>query len=206
MPSYSREQWYEFNRLRYPTAQYNTNKYPYDEGKGRCGSTAVAILLEYYSRTVDSNFIPPLLRDETGTKLTNYLHPLIEDKVSENYGRFDNIIMNATPPEVREGLQWYLDGILKSYLNSIGYENYDAYLSEFNFQKLKQLINLDIPIILGTSNHPDFHNHFVVACGWGIWQEKLGGLSNWTIVNDGWGNNNRLTDDRYFDSMIYISP
>ena len=58
--------------------------------------------------------------------------------------------------------------------------------SPFTFNTVKQAINSNRPLIIGTHLHPDYGNHCIIAHGY--FQSRVDG--NYIIINDGARHNN----------------
>lgn len=75
--------------------------------------------------------------------------------------------------------------------------------TSFSFSRVKTQINRSRPIIIGTTNHPTFGDHWII--GHGYFTSPVDG--NYVIVNNGWGNNNVWIEPSttYLDGTIHFT-
>ena len=76
-------------------------------------------------------------------------------------------------------------------------------ITSFSFSRVKTQINRSRPIIIGTTNHPTFGDHWII--GHGYFTSPVDG--NYVIVNNGWGNNNVWIEPSttYLDGTIHFT-
>ncbi|AAM04703.1 hypothetical protein [Methanosarcina acetivorans] len=149
-----------------------------------CGPIAAGITLIYFDDYHDDDFVA------TGYENQNDLLDLIIDNYIDNSGAYS----------------WELRDGLNSYIADRNLANeYSAYSTSFDYNKLMSLINADKPIDVLTNNHPTFDDHWVIAHGYYILTVPYVDPQYYIIVNNGWGANgvNVLMDD-YLVSQVWI--
>lgn len=79
---------------------------------------------------------------------------------------------------------------------------YNSSLSVSFARELEDILN-SRPIIIGTTNHPTFGDHWII--GHGYFTSPVDG--NYVIVNNGWGNNNVWIEPSttYLDGTIHFT-
>ena len=146
---------------------------------GNCGSIASAICMRYYYDYVSTNYV-----DASNTSM-NSLITLMQIYVGTG-GTYYYQLVNG----------------LNNYFNDRGVSNTAYKGSPYSFSRVKSSINANRPIIVGTSNHPTFGNHWIIAHGY-----YQGDYSNdYIIVNNGWGSNSVWVQSSttYFDGTVYF--
>ena len=86
----------------------------------------------------------------------------------------------------------------------IGLQNSFFAIADSNLStlKLKNSIQNNYPVLVGTTNHPTFNNHWLIAYGYHI----ISGL-HYFEMNDGWGKNDVFAsaqESHYGAGMVYI--
>lgn len=96
-----------------------------------------------------------------------------------------------------------LDNGLDNYFNARNVNNSANAITSFSFSRVKTQINRSRPIIIGTTNHPTFGDHWII--GHGYFTSPVDG--NYVIVNNGWGNNNVWIEPSttYLDGTIHFT-
>ncbi|WML36193.1 hypothetical protein [Clostridium sp. OS1-26] len=160
------------------------------------------MMLDYYDRYYNNNFIPSDLESPTGRALIDY------------------IVANYIPTNSSSGAQ--LTG-LQNYVNArnVGYTvdqtplKYDPISGYYTFDPTiaANSINSDKPFIVQLTNDSvskdgslKFGNHEVAAYGYATVQYDTNSSPNYmyTIVNDGWGHTSVWIDKRYQTYLTYI--
>lgn len=146
---------------------------------GHCGSIASAISMRYYYDYVNTDYVP------SNSISQNSLIALMQQYVGSGGTTYSNMVNG-----------------LNNYFNTRPISNSANSTSSFSFSKVKTQINNNRPIIIGTSNHPTFGNHWVI--GHGYFTSTVDG--NYVIVNNGWGDNNVWIEPstQYLDGTIYF--
>lgn len=150
---------------------------------GHCGSIASAITMRYYYDYVSSNYVNSAEISE------NSLISLMQKYVGYGATRYSDL---------KNGLN--------SYFRYRGVNNSAISLDYFSYSKLMNRININRPVIVGTSNDSKFGNHWIVAHGYAEINYGAVENSNYIIVNDGWENNDVWVDIKSasFDGLIYF--
>lgn len=180
LPSFS-EGVYEEKKLKHDTMAYNYNP------DGRCGAVAVAILLRYFNDYVNSYYIRSSHETSDGKKLINYL--------VDNY-----LGTGTTYNELKKGLNSYLSdlNILYRFRPLQGKNSMDV------FNKIREYIKNDRPVIVGLTGSDTYGDHWVVGTGYTIVYNKTLGFINIVKINDGWGNRDVNINLYYVDGCQYI--
>ncbi len=147
---------------------------------GHCGSIASAICMRYYYDYVSTNYVP------SGSIGQNALIALMQQYVGSGGTTYSN-----------------LDNGLDNYFNARNVNNSANAITSFSFSRVKTQINRSRPIIIGTTNHPTFGDHWII--GHGYFTSPVDG--NYVIVNNGWGNNNVWIEPSttYLDGTIHFT-
>lgn len=169
-----------------PNYSYNPN--------GICGSTAAAMLLMYFDKRDNNNYVPANLESSDGVKLIKTLMPLID---GTNPGSGYNELVNG----------------LNNYLSRNGFSRTSYKRSDFS-------LNLNYgPAILGLTRHPKYKEHWTVAYGYKEYNNimpysnvsSLNAYANgqnsyyvFYLVIDGWGNKGVQINPKYSDGAVYL--
>lgn len=147
---------------------------------GHCGSIASAICMRYYYDYVSTNYV------SSGSIGQNALIALMQQYVGSGGTTYSN-----------------LDNGLDNYFNARNVNNSANAITSFSFSRVKTQINRSRPIIIGTTNHPTFGDHWII--GHGYFTSPVDG--NYVIVNNGWGNNNVWIEPSttYLDGTIHFT-
>lgn len=170
------------NQLRYVNVERYINgslKTWYISG-GHCGSIASAICMRYYYDYVSTNYVP------SGSTGQNALIDLMQQYVGSGGTNYSD-----------------LDSGLDDYFNARNVNNSANAITGFSFSRVKTQINRSRPIIIGTTNHPTFGEHWII--GHGYFTSPVDG--DYVIVNNGWGNNNVWIEPSttYLDGTIHFT-
>jgi hypothetical protein len=173
--------------LPYPTFEWSLNT------NGTCGSLASAILLAYYKKNVDGNYIPSNLYSTNGIALHNLLISIIEPNLE-----------GSDYESITNGINTYLNN-----QENILFSHSASYLYGLNsgivFSKFTEYIsNIQQPVILGVTSHPTYEEHWVVGTGY-LSITILGLPIRVAICNDGWGSQNIRINFAYIDGCVYIN-
>lgn len=146
---------------------------------GHCGSIAGAICMRYYYDYVDTDYVP------SNSTSQDDLIALMQQHVGSGGTNYTDMV----------------DG-LNDYLGTRAVNNSASRTNSFSFSRVKTQVNNSRPIIIGTSNHPVYGNHWIV--GHGYFTSPVDG--DYVIVNNGWGDNNVWIEPSttYLDGTIYF--
>ena len=140
--------------------KYNTMTYKYNPD-GRCGAVAGAILLRYYNDYVNTRYVSSTYETYDGKALINFL--------VNNY-----LGTGTTYKELRNGLNSYLSDINISYRIRMlqGKNSLDV------FNKIREYIKNNKPVIVGLTGSEKYGDHWVVGTGYSILYNKTFGFIN----------------------------
>lgn len=176
--------------LRSATKEHNRNldveKYlPYSlqtwyVSGGHCGAIASAICMRYYYDHVNTSYVGPSYTSESA------LISVMQFYVGSGGTSYSNMVSG-----------------LNSYFASRYVTNAANATTPFSFSKVRNAINANRPIIVGTYNHPVYGSHWLIAHG--FFQSDLDG--NYVIVNNGCGYNNVwvAVNTTYLDGTIHFT-
>lgn len=173
---------YKTPYLLFETKPYNTNT----GGRGICGATAAAIMLEYFYSHINSSVLSPIFfpygESDDGVCLTEVL--------ANNY-----IKGSATIYDIKTGLNKFFEMMVIPSLKA-------DYVTEWNIltkptDRMEFEILADWPCIIGLTKEPTYGEHWVVAIG--FQKEAL-----MAEINDGWGNTGIWVLYHYIDSCAYL--
>lgn len=170
---------------------HSTERYSYNPD-GRCGSVATAIVLKYYYDYRSIEYIDSTQVTSDGVRLINLL--------TDYY-----IPTNAGYVDMVNGIGNYL-----TYRFSYtGMRINATYIHELNstdvYNRLKNYVANDRPLILGLLNHPKYTNHWVVGTGYQRFKYVDGSTvsyTNYACVNNGWGDTNIFINFSYIDGCV----
>lgn len=149
-------------------------------GGGNCGSIAAAICMRYYYDYVSTNYVA------SNNTSMNSLISTMQDFVGTGGTSYSSMVSG-----------------LNSYFNARNISNTALRNTTFSFSRVKQSIRANRPIIVGTSGHETYGNHWVIAHGY--YESRVDG--NYLIVNNGWGSNNIWIESNTttLDGSIYFA-
>lgn len=147
---------------------------------GHCGSIASAICMRYYYDYVSTSYVP------SGSTGQNDLIALMQQYVGSGGTTYNNL---------KNGLN--------NYFNARSVNNSATATTSFSFSRVKTQINQNRPIIIGTTNHPTFGEHWII--GHGYFTSPVDG--DYVIVNNGWGSNDVWIEPSttYLDGTIHFA-
>ncbi|MBQ7290119.1 MAG: hypothetical protein IJW76_00140 [Clostridia bacterium] len=167
----------------------------YNLGNVHCASTASAIVLHYLDDYRNANIIPDELDDATGVKLIDHLIPFIHGTPS---------VGGVTVSEIRTGLNNYFISRNMYYRvikDSFPLNTSTSYPTGQIFTALRQIIELDYPIIVIFYDASGYGGHFYIIHG--LLQDISGG-QYYAYVNNGYGSNNIMLNLLYINSCAVV--
>ncbi|MBQ8404239.1 MAG: hypothetical protein IJX55_07455 [Clostridia bacterium] len=168
----------------------------YNPGGVHCASTAAAIVLHYLDDYKNSNIIPDELDDSTGIKMVDHLIPFIHCTPSVGF---------VTVNEIRKGVNnYFISRNMGNYMVATdGFypDTSTSYPISTFFTSLRQIIEMDYPIIIIFSDTSGQGKHFYVIHG--LLQDVSGG-QYYAYVNNGLGSNNVMLNLNYAVNVAVI--
>lgn len=149
---------------------------------GRCGATAVSIILMWYDDHIDDSTVASVYEAEV---------PLI-DYITNNYipqsASYGTLIAGWTSYYYDKGRSEVAAQVRRTLFGDVS----DV------FSKIKNRINANRPLVVGLDEAPTYGNHWVVGTGY------TDSSSDYVKVNDGWGNKNISINMNYVDGCVYV--
>ncbi len=147
---------------------------------GHCGSIASAICMRYYRDYVNSAYV------SSSSISKDALIALMKQFVGSGATTYNDMI-----------------GGLNNYFATKSLNTTARGTRGFQFLTVKNKININRPVIVGTVDHATFGDHWIIVHGY--FESRVDG--NYIIVNNGWGRNNVwvTAESQTLDGVIYFS-